>query len=183
MVEIQRRHDLFGEPRIRAVGDAHVVLFEHHVALGQYVLVLQHQAGHAIGLELHHAAELVLGDALVIAGVVRRGESVLVAADALHRCGKLAGRMLLRALEHQMLEKVGEARFAGRLVGRADLVPDHLRYHRGAVVGDHHDLHAVGQLEGGRRLRGDGLRAGARRGEERREQQGGDGDGPDGRSE
>ena len=56
MVEIQRGHDLLGQPRVRIVGDAHVVFFEHDVALGQHVLILEDQAGHAVGLELHHAA-------------------------------------------------------------------------------------------------------------------------------
>ena len=54
MVEIERGHDLLVQPRLRIVGDAHVVFLEHDVALGQHVLVLQDQAGHAIGLELHH---------------------------------------------------------------------------------------------------------------------------------
>ena len=62
---------------------------------------------------------------------------------------------LLGALEHQMLEEMREAGFAGRLVGRADLVPDHLRDHGRAVVGDHHDLQAVAEREAGGRLRGD----------------------------
>ncbi len=37
--------------------------------------------------------------------------------------------------------------FAGRLVGGADLVPHHVRDDRRAVVGDHHDLHPVRELE------------------------------------
>jgi len=51
------------------------------------------------------------------------------------------------ALEHQMFEgKVREPDYR-RLVGGADLVPDHLAHYRGAVIGDHHDLHAVGKRE------------------------------------
>ena len=33
------------------------------------------------------------------------------------------------------------------LVGGADLVPHHVGDDRRAVIGDHHDVHAVGQLE------------------------------------
>ena len=45
-----------------------------------------------------------------------------------------------------------------RLVGGADLVPDHVRDDRRAMIGDHHDLHAVGELElGGTRFGGSGL--------------------------
>ncbi len=109
MVEIERGHDLLGQPGIRAVGDAHVVFFQHDVALGQHVLVLQHQAGHAIGLEFHHLAELVLADALVVAGIVGRGESVLLAADALHGLREFTDRMFRGALEHQMFEEMRQA--------------------------------------------------------------------------
>ena len=130
MIEIERRHDLLGQPRIRIVGDAHVEFFEHDVALRQHVFVLQDQAGHAVGLELHHPGQLLARHALEIAGVVGRGEGVLVAADLEHGLGEFAGRMLGGALEHQMFEEMREARFAGRLVGGADLVPDHLRHHR-----------------------------------------------------
>ena len=176
MIEIQRRHDLFGQPRLGVVGDAHVVFLEHDVALGQHVLILEDQAGHAIGLELHHGAELVARYALEIAGVVGRGEGVLVAADPQHGLGKLAGRMLAGALEHQMFEKMRKAGFAGRLVGGADLVPDHLGNDRRAVIRDHHDLQAIAEGEGGGRLRGDrGLGANAGCRESERQQQRGDG--------
>ena len=116
------------------------------------------------------AAELLARHALEIAGVVGRGEGVLVAADPQHGLGKLAGRMLAGALEHQMFEKMREPRFAGRLVGGADLVPDHLRDDRRAVIRDHHDLQAIVEREAGRRLGGHrGLGEGAgRRDSERR---------------
>ncbi len=46
-----------------------------------------------------------------------------------------------------MLEEMREAGLAGRLVGGADLVPDHVRDHRRPAVGDDDDLHAVGERE------------------------------------
>jgi hypothetical protein len=52
-----------------------------------------------------------------------------------------------RALEHEVLEEVRQAGLTWRLVGRPDLVPEHVRNHRGTLVGDQHDLHAVRQLE------------------------------------
>ena len=61
--------------------------------------------------------------------------------------------MFRGALEHQMLEEMREAGFARRLVGRADLVPDHLRDDRRAVIRDHHDLQAVGKREASRAAR------------------------------
>lgn len=113
MVEIERGHDLLVQPRIRIVGDAHVVLFEHDVALGQHVLVLEDEARHAVGLELHHGRQLLFRHTLVVIGVVDRGRGVLVAADAKHGLGEFSGRMLRGALEHQVLEEVREPGFAG----------------------------------------------------------------------
>ena len=52
--------------------------------------------------------------------------------------------------EHQMLEKVGDARHALGLVGGADLVPDHVGHDRGPVVGDDDHVHAIGEGELGR---------------------------------
>ena len=162
MIEIQRRHHLFAQPRVRIVGDPHVVFLEHDVALGQNVLILENEAGHAVGLEFHHPAELLARHALEIAGVVDRGEGVFVAADPAHGLGEFTGGMLGGALEHQMLEEMRQPRFARRLVGGADLVPDHLRHDGGAVIGDHHHLQAVAEREAGgtlRRHRGLGQRA------------------------
>ena len=155
MVEIERRHDLLGQPRVRIVGDPHVEFFQHDVALGQHVLVLEDEAGHAVGLEFHHLRQLLARHALEIAGVIGRGEGVLVAADPQHGLGEFAGRMLAGALEHQMFEEMREPGFARRLVGRADLVPDHLRDDRGAVIGDHHHLQAVAEREAGGTFRSD----------------------------
>ena len=53
----------------------------------------------------------------------------------------------LGAAEHHMLEEMGQARNARRIVHRADLEPQHLGDDRGAVIGDHQHLHAVGQRE------------------------------------
>ena len=147
VVEIERGHHLLVQARFRVVGDPHVVFLEHDVTLGQHVLVLQDEAGHAVGLELHHAGQLVARHALEIAGVVGRGEGVLVAADLEYGLGELASGMLGGPLEHQVFEKVREPRLAGRLVGGADLVPDHLRHDRRAMVLDHHDLQAVAERE------------------------------------
>ena len=59
--------------------------------------------------------------------------------------GKFTERMFAGALEHQVFEEVREPRFAGRLVGGADLVPDHLRDDGGSMIRDHHDVQAVGR--------------------------------------
>ena len=63
--------------------------------------------------------------------------------------------MLGRALEHQMFEEVRQSRFTWRLVGGADLVPDHLRDDGRAVIRDHDDLQAVVEGEAGGTFRRD----------------------------
>ena len=161
MIEIQRGHDLFGQPRIGAVADAHVVFFQHHVALGQHVFILEDEAGHAVGLELHHGRKLVARHALEVGGVVGGGEGVLVAADPRDELREFSRRMLGGALEHQVFEKMREAGFPRRLVGGADLVPDHLGDDGRAPVGNDHDLKAVAEGECRRPLPCGLLRAGA----------------------
>ena len=162
MIEIQRRHHLLGQSRIGVVGNPHVVFLEHDVALGQHIFVLQNEAGHAVGLEFHHLAEVLARHALEIAGVIDRSEGVFVAADPTHGLGEFTGGMFGRALEHQMLKEMRQSRFARRLVGRADLVPEHLGDDGGTMIGDHHHLQAIAEGEAGgtlRRHRGLGQRA------------------------
>ncbi len=96
---------------------------------------------------LHDGAEPVLGDALEVARDVVAGEGVVLAAEAGDDLRELAERDLVRRLEHQVLEEVGDARDALGLVGGADLVPDHVRDDGCAVIRDHHDVDAVGELE------------------------------------
>ena len=103
------------------------------------------QVDHAVGFHLHHRAEPILGDALEVCGRVLAGEGVVLAAEASDDFGELADRDLVGRLEHQMLEEVGDAGTSALLVGGADPVPDHVGDDGRAVVGDDHDLHAVGR--------------------------------------
>ncbi len=113
---------------------------------------------HAIGLHLHQRPQLLLGDALMVGGDVLAGEGVVLAAELGDDLGEVADGDLVGRLEHQVLEEVRDARHALGLVGGADLVPDHVGDDRGAMIGDHHDVHAVRQLElGGTRIGGGGL--------------------------
>ena len=73
-----------------------------------------------------------------------------------------------------MFEKMGNARRAGRFVGRADLVPNHMGDDRRAVVGQHHDFQAVFELE----MSDVRLRVGQRRAGKKNRGGGQTGDGP-----
>ena len=138
----------------RVVLDARAALFENHVALGQDFLFVETQIDHAVGFHLHHRLQAVLGDALEVAGRIVAGEGVVLAAEPADDLGEFADGDLLRRLEHQVFEEVGDAGNAAHLVRRPDPVPDHVGDDRGAVIGDDDDLHAVGELE----LAGAGLR-------------------------
>ena len=133
----------------RRIGlDPHAALLEHHVALGRHHRVVEDEAGHAVGLELHHGLEMLAGHALEIGGVVVGGEGVLLAAEPRDGLRELAGRVLLGALEHQVLEEMGDAGLAERIVGRAVAVPDHVGDDRRAVIGNDDDVEAVVEREG-----------------------------------
>ena len=125
----------------------HAPLLEHDVALRRDDVVGQGQAGHAVGLERHAGLEMLLGDLLEIGGEIVAGEGVLHAADLGNEFRELALGMALGALEHQVFEEVGDARFARRIVGRAVAVPDHVGDDRRAMIGNDHDVEAVGQGE------------------------------------
>jgi hypothetical protein len=147
MIEIQRGIDLLAETRARIIGDALVLLLEDDVALGQHHLIGELQAGHAVGFQFHHRLELLGRHALEIAGVIVRGEGVFLAADAGDQFREITGRIFRRALEHQVLKEMRQARFARGLVGGADFVPDHVGDDRRAVIGNDNQFQPVRQLE------------------------------------
>ena len=82
------------------------------------------ERGQAIGLEPEERLQQIARPDLVVVRPVVAGGAVVVAAPALHdgverRVGRVA-----RAHEHQVLEQVREPGAAGRLVLRADVVPE-----------------------------------------------------------
>ena len=126
---------------------AHPPLLAHHLALGGDDLVGEGQAGHAVGLELHHRGEVLAGHPLEIGGVVIGSEGVFLAAEFGDDMGELALLVLFRALEHQMFEEMGDAALAVRIIGRAVAIPHHVGHDRRAMVGNDHHVHAIRQLE------------------------------------
>ena len=148
VVEIERRVDVLGKKGGGIVAGAVAALLEYDLPFRLHLLGVEHQVGHAVGFHLHDHFQAVHGDALVVAGVIVGREGVLAPAVAGEDSGELPRRQFPGALEHQVLEEMGDARLARRLVGRTHLVPDHVGDHGDPVVGDDHNGHAVLQGEG-----------------------------------
>jgi hypothetical protein len=106
---IERRHHLLLQNARRVVVDATAALFEDHVPLRRHVLLGEAKIGHAVSLHGHDRGQPILGHALEIGGDVMVGEGVVLAAVLGDDLGELAGWNRLGALEHQMLEEVGDA--------------------------------------------------------------------------
>ena len=135
-------------------------LVQDDVAL-QVELLLVHRAREVlepVGVEPEERGEQRgrAGREVVRAIRVRRG--VVRSARRFHDPVELAGRHALRAHEHQVLEQVGEAAAAGRLVLAADAVPDVNGRDGQAVVRVEDHGHPVFQRE---LLNGEALRGGA----------------------
>ena len=118
-------------------------LVDHHAALhlegvGRDVLAL---VGHPVGLDRQDVGQRRGHAARVIEGVVVPGGGVEV--DAKRPIGGIDVREGGRAREHQVLEQMGEARAAGRLVHHPYLVGEIDERHGRAVVGDQHDIKPV----------------------------------------
>ena len=140
------------EPAVGRGQHAAPQLLLHHVALGGEEALLDHQRAHPLGLGPEQPAQMVGRHHLVIIGVIVVGGGVVEAADILGQPVELLGHHVAGRLEHHMLEQMGEARAAARIVLGADVVPD-LHRDVGAVrIADRIDAQAVGQ---GPRLIGD----------------------------
>ena len=122
------------------------------------------QVTHPVRFHPQRAVERGGGHVLEIVGAIRAGRAVLVrGADFLEGLEELAA-VVLRTLEHQVLEPVRKLPAVGRLVLAADVVPDVDRDDGGLPVRVHDDRQAVVEPEplegdvqvgGMRRRRGD----------------------------
>ena len=167
----QGRGHLFRHQALRIAVHPHAAFFQHHIAFGAHIGVGEIEIDHAIRLQPHGKAEMVLGDLFVERGVIVRGEGIILPAIARDDLRKLRTRHGFGAAEHHMLEEMGKAGIARRIVVGTDTEPQHLRHHRRAVIGHHQHLHAVLQRElecpGGVVVRRGGNRRGQRAADER----------------
>ncbi len=93
---------------VRRVGDA-VDLFENHVPLGLEIALAEQRTPHQIGEDVHGERKILVENVGLVAGVVPAGERVEAAAADLQLEGELPGRPPLGALEHHVLEQMGDA--------------------------------------------------------------------------
>ena len=146
VVELDRRA-LLGEQRPGVAVGTLGAFLKDDLPLGLPVVLADAQVRHPVGFHAHDQVQPVRGDALEIGGEVVRGEGIVHAAVGRDRLRQLSGVQLLGALEHQVFQVMRQPGLAGHLVGRADLVPQHLDHDRRAVILDHHGLEPVAERE------------------------------------
>ena len=113
-----------GKPAVRAVHHVDPDLLLDDRDLVFEVLLGQFRGAHPVGLEEERELERSGWQQLEVVRVVGMGRAVERAAGGLHVFGMLGLPDVLRALEHEVLEEVGEAGAVGRLAAEAHVVVD-----------------------------------------------------------
>ena len=144
-LEQQRRQRQPREAAVRLVQDVDPDLLLHHRDLVGEVLLVHGGRTHPVGLEEQRALEGVRRQRLVVVRVVETGGAVQGAAGGLHVLDVVHLSQRRRALEHQVLEEVGEPGASLGLRPDADVVVDSDCHHRGRPVRCEHDAQAVAQ--------------------------------------
>jgi hypothetical protein len=139
----QQRH------RRQAVGAVFIILpplVEHDLTLVRELRLGQRrqQITHSIRFHPQRELERAGRHHFPIVGAVGVGRSVERRTGALQRL-EIPAVVVLRALEHQVLEQVREAGLPGPLVLRADVIPQVHRHDRTGVVLVQQDLEPVRQ--------------------------------------
>jgi hypothetical protein len=125
-----RRQGQPGEAAVRLVEDVDPDLLLDHRDLVRQVLLGDGRPAHPVGLEEEGPVQGVGREHLVVVGVVQAGRAVEDTARRRDLVDQLHLPEGGRALEHQVLEEVGEARPPLRLGADADVVVDGNRHHR-----------------------------------------------------
>ena len=151
----------FLQPCPGVVFRTHATLFFNHLHLFVEFLIAPLVVGKAVGFELHYLLEPGRWNLLEKTGVVKTGKGVFTPAQRRHTARKIARFHTRRALEHHVLEHVGDAGRAIDFVHGADPHPHHVHCGRRAVIGLDDQGHAVFQRDF-HHLRGLGGRCGYR---------------------
>jgi len=164
---LQVRHVADGGPGVRVpLAEEHLVqplvghavgavlvgllaLVHHHPALHLKHLAGEHgkEEAHAVALQPERQLHRVRGHGLVVVGAVQPGGAVVGAAHALQQVVELPLGRVERALEHQVLEEMGQPGAAGRLVAAAHAVHQVHGHDRRRAVLVADDAHPVAQRE------------------------------------
>jgi hypothetical protein len=105
------------------------------------------EIAHAVAFHEQRPLERPARHRLEIVGAVEPGGAVVVGRADLLQILEEVARQVLRAIEHQMLEQMGEAGLAAGLVLGADIVPGADRDHRRLTVLVDDNRQAVLELE------------------------------------
>src|SRR2546425_5273260 len=141
--------DLLAEKPARVVLRAGPPLLDDDLTLRGDLLGVEQQVLHPVRLELDHEVELVGRDVDEVRGHVLRGERVVLAAVLLDEPRELLRAASRRALEHHVLEEMGDPGRAPLLIARADPVPHLEGYDRAAVILEQEDTKPVVERGGG----------------------------------
>ena len=125
---------LFVEFRLRIVVGAHAALFHDDLDLLRELLFVDRQVAHAVRLQRHHVFQLLLRHLLEVRRVVAAGEGIVTTAGSGNALVEFTRPDCWCALEHHVLEHVGDAGCPVDLVHAADAVPDHLHGGRRAAI-------------------------------------------------
>jgi hypothetical protein len=129
------------------------LLVLHDLALVVEVLLVERveQGPHPVGLEPQGELGLVRRQRLVVVRPIEPGAAVHRPAGALDQGHVLGLGDVPRALEHDVLEQVGEARLPDDLVLRPDVVPEVDRHHRGEPIDRDDQAEPIGKALVGKR--------------------------------
>ena len=142
-----RRHQLLVERAVGTVVVGLALLVLDHVTLVVEVLLAHgvEEGGHPVRLQPEAQLELVGGQRLEVVGAIEVRGRVADATGTLDDAEVLGLGDVPAALEHEVLEEVGEPGLAGLLVLGAHVVPEIDGHHGCHPVGGHDDPQAVGQ--------------------------------------
>jgi hypothetical protein len=105
------------------------------------------QVGHPVGFHPQRHFQSRRRHGLEIVGAVEPGRAVHAGRADLFERTEIIVIVVFRPVEHQVFEQVGEARAAGRFVGRTDAIPDGDGNDRRLAVLVDNDRQAVLELE------------------------------------
>ena len=128
------QHFVEDQPAGLAVALPFLVLDDPALVIEHSLVDRAEQVAHAVAFHEQRPFERALGHRLEIVGAVERGGAVVIGgADLLQIFEEVAGQ-ILGAVEHQMLEQMGEAGLALGLVLGPDIVPHADGHDRRLVV-------------------------------------------------